>query len=281
MRFGLTQKLFFKSKDGAYSKVTSREFFDSQVTLTHDEVAVARGFFGKNGIFIGNVKDGGLRAQKDFYLFDNATGSISAKPIQLNLVFPKPKKNELRLYLRASTFKPIDNPIWFIYTTGKKIVLGAMSENRWRMIGREDPDDENYIDQIYTGSDAPKYRTRAKGRIIVRNPKIALQSFKSAAHKCEVDSSHNLFTSRASGLPFLEAHHLIPLKYQRGYKSSLDIQQNVVALCPYCHRLIHHSTASETKDAIDILAEKHSDLFNLRKLAASDLYRLYNCEEID
>ncbi len=280
MRFGPLQRQYFQTKDGAYSSVTDREVYDSQITLTGEEAEVALGFFGASNIHRGNVSSGGSNAQKEFYIFQNKTGLLNPIPVMLNLVFPKPEKNELRLYLKNSIFKPEPGRIWFIFERDGKIVLGDMNENAWRTLGRDDPDDETYIDEIYTGRKAPTYRTVAAGQILVRNPALAAKSFALANFECEVDKSHRLFTSRATGSRFLEAHHLIPLKYQADFTASLDFQPNITALCPYCHRAIHHSTVDETRALLDVLYSKRAPMLNISNITISSLYRLYSCEKI-
>jgi hypothetical protein len=46
MRFGKSQKLKFRTNTGAYSVVTNRENFDSQITATDAEAELLRTFFG-------------------------------------------------------------------------------------------------------------------------------------------------------------------------------------------------------------------------------------------
>ncbi|MBY0001439.1 HNH endonuclease [Priestia aryabhattai] len=37
----------------------------------------------------------------------------------------------------------------------------------------------------------------------------------------------------------MEAHHLIPMKKQNDYQNSIDVDGNIICLCPTCHRKIH------------------------------------------
>lgn len=74
------------------------------------------------------------------------------------------------------------------------------------------------------------------------------------------DKHHPLFTS-LSGTPFLEAHHLIPLSAQSDFKYSLDIAENIVALCPNCHRAIHLAEGSIKNHMLNIFyAERYQQL---------------------
>ncbi|ADY14430.1 HNH endonuclease [Sphaerochaeta globosa] len=80
-----------------------------------------------------------------------------------------------------------------------------------------------------------------RDRIIVRQVLIA-EHF-----QCESDSSHRTFTSVAYKMPYMEGHHLIPLKQQEKFEYSLDVYANILSLCPICHRLLHHGVLSEKK----------------------------------
>ncbi len=69
-----------------------------------------------------------------------------------------------------------------------------------------------------------------------------------AHYQCEYDPSHVTFIGKSTGLPFVEAHHLIPMKNQPEYEYSLDIEANIVALCPNCHRKIHLGKESDMEE---------------------------------
>lgn len=102
MRFGIVQKERFSATDGSYSLVTDRELYDSQITATDAETVLLRNYFLRRNeeIHIGNVKSGGGKAAKVFKLYP------SGEEILLNLVYPKPEKSELRLYLQKCRLFP-------------------------------------------------------------------------------------------------------------------------------------------------------------------------------
>lgn len=78
-----------------------------------------------------------------------------------------------------------------------------------------------------------------------RRASIAAKAIQDAEFKCEVDSSHITFVSKSSGKQFVEAHHLIPMEFQADFKFSIDIPENILVLCPNCHRKFHHGTDLE------------------------------------
>lgn len=62
-----------------------------------------------------------------------------------------------------------------------------------------------------------------------------------AKYKCENPSCcTQLFTRKDGKTYYTEAHHLIPLCYQNSFDFSLDVEANVVSLCPNCHCLLHY-----------------------------------------
>ena len=66
---------------------------------------------------------------------------------------------------------------------------------------------------------------------------------------CELDKhfGHKHLTFETSkGHQYLEAHHLIPMKAQKDFPNqNLDRTENIVAICPNCHRAIHYGSKSE------------------------------------
>lgn len=82
------------------------------------------------------------------------------------------------------------------------------------------------------------------------NSSIARKSYvrefarKSAEGICQLCDKKAPFSDK-SGRPFLEVHHIHHLS-----KGGSDTIQNVIALCPNCHREIHHRDSKEKVDKI-------------------------------
>jgi 5-methylcytosine-specific restriction protein A len=74
-----------------------------------------------------------------------------------------------------------------------------------------------------------------------RDLSVAATALERAQYKCEVDPEHQTFISLKSGHPFMEAHHLIPLESEDSFNYSLDVPENVICLCPTCHRVFHNA----------------------------------------
>lgn len=90
-----------------------------------------------------------------------------------------------------------------------------------------------------------------------RSAGIAKNALISSKYECFFDASHQTFTSSAANQPYVEAHHIIPMQQQDHYKYSLDVPENIIALCPNCHSKIHLAIFSEKEPMLE-------QLFNVR-----------------
>ena len=277
MQFGAIQEKRFGTKNGAYSVVTSRENYDSQITLTDYEAEMVKSHFGNDQIQIGNVQSNKLLSSKQFRLFPEG------KEISLNVVYPKPEKTELRLYISSkSGFKPQGGDIWFMYLKDGAIWIGSMPESKWRAESSEAKQDDS--DEIYQQSvnDTDTVRIATlKGRdVYARDRNLAAKRMELSQFKCEFDPSHKLFTSRFTRNPYMEAHHLIPMGLQASFKQPLDTIHNIFCLCPFCHRAVHHAEDSMARNILTNLSQKRP-ILEVYKISVPELLGLYAVEEID
>jgi 5-methylcytosine-specific restriction enzyme A len=248
MEFREFHKVFFNSSVGSFSRVTDREFYDSQITLTDIEAQLVIDYFGFENIQVGNVGSNRAKASKIFLHYP------SLEPIELNLVFPKPNKTELRLYLSSQKgFKPQGGEIWFLYKDKYgQLVIGALPEVVWNNLGQDDTTDDSYQADIeQTLSTSKNFNVAKEGRIIInvtngrkvygRDPRLAVLRFEESSYSCEIDPTHKTFIAQSTKNPYVEAHHFIPMKFQELFEKPLDNFDNIISLCPNCHRGIHHA----------------------------------------
>lgn len=100
------------------------------------------------------------------------------------------------------------------------------------------------------------------------DPRLTATCRSLAIYRCEADSSHDTFLA-ASGHPYVESHHLVPMAAQKSYRHiNLDSLDNLVALCPLCHRAIHHGTPSVREKLLQPLLQ--SRLKRLKAMGFSD-----------
>ena len=79
-----------------------------------------------------------------------------------------------------------------------------------------------------------------------RIKEVVNNALRLADYRCEntLCDTH-LFLRKDGKTNYTEAHHLIPLQYQRDFDFSLDVEANVVSLCPNCHCLLHYGQDKE------------------------------------
>lgn len=73
-----------------------------------------------------------------------------------------------------------------------------------------------------------------------RDPVVAKRALCHAEFTCEFDSSHTTFPRMSDGFPYMETHHLVPLKYGDCFNVSIDVPENSICLCSTCHNRIHY-----------------------------------------
>jgi len=127
-------------------------------------------------------------------------------------------------FIEGEHFKRVENPLHLL---DSKIPVASRRVQRAREVANRD-------------------------HILVRQVLMAEQ------YTCLSDASHTTFTAARTRSPYMEGHHLIPMKAQDDFDYSIDVYANIVCLCPTCHRLLHHGIAKEQKPVLN-------RLFDLRK----------------
>lgn len=100
-----------------------------------------------------------------------------------------------------------------------------------------------------------------------RDVNVAINALKFANHCCEYSGEHKSFNRKKDGFPYMEAHHLIPMKYSDDFEYSLDIEENVVSLCSHCHNQIHYG--KQWEEILKVLYEQRKDMLKLVGLKIS------------
>lgn len=44
-----------------------------------------------------------------------------------------------------------------------------------------------------------------------------MQSIEAAGYRCEIDETHETFTAKSTGHPYMEGHHALSMKYQNKF----------------------------------------------------------------
>lgn len=106
----------------------------------------------------------------------------------------------------------------------------------------------------------PLYGSGNVGRVVHKRHELAKQVLKNADYKCEVCSDHKTFLT-SHGVPYMEGHQLIPCTpsnsqyFWEKYCVNIDCIENIVSLCPNCHRRIHFGSSKEKREVIETLYE--------------------------
>ncbi|MFH5948389.1 MrcB family domain-containing protein [Roseomonas xinghualingensis] len=116
----------------------------------------------------------------------------------------------------------------------------------------------------------PKQNAARRGAGHRRDPAIAFRALRMAEYNCELGPTHSTFTARRTRKNFVEAHHLVPMSEQHSFENSLDVPENVVALCPNCHRLLHHGLAADRISAAVRLFRARSEGLSARGIVIAE-----------
>lgn len=134
--------------------------------------------------------------------------------------------------------------------------------------------------------EAPKrivqIENQISGERVLRNPQLTKSAIIDAEYKCEVDPEHKTFSNKNEEC-YMEGHHLIPCTVKNAReiwekdRINIDCKENIVSLCPTCHRAIHMGNQDAKKRVLSSLIEKR--LQTLKDIGINiteeDLYRLY------
>lgn len=112
---------------------------------------------------------------------------------------------------------------------------------------------DNRKPELAVNGSKRKYKTK---------PKLAKTIIEQKNYKCEYASikgeEHFTFETRTGY--YVEAHHLIPMSKQGEFLPiNIDRSENIIVLCPNCHRAIHNGTDSEKMKRLKELFEERVD----------------------
>lgn len=137
------------------------------------------------------------------------------------------------------------------------------------------------IEETFTTIDFPT--TRRKGRRKQSERYVTARSkargdfvLRQQEYKCQINPTHTSFTTPV-GLPYMEKHHLISMKFYEEFENELDDISNIVGLCPTCHRKIHLGVKNEVGKMLEILFDKHGQALGAAgfEISLADLYQKY------
>ena len=197
--------------------------------------------------------------------------------------------NPSSIYMRIKLIHEIDVSLTDVFQTVPNVSVAPQSqrqavgeyltllenaeyeeENKHSLADLDDENTETYYGDI---SNTPKEPLIRDGvRYYQRNEKVRKQALSISNNKCCIEGcNHELFQGR-NKKPYLEVHHIIPINAQDCYPDiNLDVPENVVCLCPSCHREIHNGLNAK---------DKIIELFQLRKEELARIGLTIDTEEL-
>lgn len=76
---------------------------------------------------------------------------------------------------------------------------------------------------------------------------------------CEVCGENETF-QKEDGHQYFEGHHLIQMSLQAFFKVSLDVPENIVCLCPECHRFLHFGRVQDRKHCLTNIYNRRASI---------------------
>lgn len=146
-------------------------------------------------------------------------------------------------------------------------------------------DNEKVVTSIDISNDekyeSPNYCKEPKPLLVEANTKKyardshkAKKAIYNSHFTCDINDHHDSFVAK-TGKKYMEAHHLIPMAAQVDFDVSLDVDANIVCLCPNCHRKLHFG--KDIDDELKMLYGKrrHSLIESGLKITFNDLKKYY------
>lgn len=128
----------------------------------------------------------------------------------------------------------------------------------------------------------PQYSEGSHGKQVAKKVSVSKAALEKAGYKCEVCPDHKTFINKA-GKPYMEGHHLIPCtasnaaRFWNLYGVNIDCVENIVCLCPTCHRAIHYGDRLAKRNILKVIfSQKEAEFVKLGiKLTLKLLHSLY------
>ena len=157
-----------------------------------------------------------------------------------------PKESFIKLFMsfieKYGNNKSIYDPFMFEYYRYKSL-NNVDFDDEDGVITTNDIFEPELIEPSYSPEERPEI-IEGKNKKYRRNPAKAKRAIIYSNYCCNIDNNHESFIAK-NGKTYMEAHHLIPMSAQEDFINSLDVDANIVTLCPVCHRKLHHGKDKE------------------------------------
>lgn len=113
----------------------------------------------------------------------------------------------------------------------------------------------------------PKPKIFAGSEKYTANPRRARNALEEADFKCELNPDHATFINKRSSKQYMEAHHLIPMSKQVLLEYDIDVPENILCLCPTCHRKMHLAQDDDKQEIISKAFEQRRSILPNRGIS--------------
>lgn len=107
---------------------------------------------------------------------------------------------------------------------------------------------------------------------VKRDHSLIHEAKKRDKYSCIINKEHITFISKENN--YVEGHHIIPMFQQKNYSFKLDDINNIVSLCPTCHREIH--SADDKTEILKKLYTLNTTYMITNNIHFNDLYKMYS-----
>lgn len=120
-------------------------------------------------------------------------------------------------------------------------------------------------EDIQSSADKPLCIVKgSQGKAIAKDSRISKSALVDAKYTCIVNSAHKTFITK-NKIPYMEGHHLVPCTvmnsehFMKKFNKNIDCFENIVCICPNCHREVHYGEWDSKAKKIQIIFKKQQD----------------------
>jgi len=129
-----------------------------------------------------------------------------------------------------------------------------------------------YVDMFFDNISCDLNEKVAEKRV-KRDQSLIQDAKKRDKFMCGVNNEHVTFISKGNN--YVEGHHIIPMYQQKNYTFKLDNLDNIISLCPNCHREIH--SADNKTEILNRLYAINNTYMTANNIKLYDLHKMYSC----
>jgi len=118
---------------------------------------------------------------------------------------------------------------------------------------------------IQNSSDKPLFiENGSQGKTIVKDSRISKSALIDAKYICIINTAHKTFITKHK-ITYMEGHHLIPCTvtnseyFMKKFNKNIDCFENIVCVCPNCHREVHYGEWASKSEKIRIMFRKQQE----------------------